>query len=282
LGGDCLAILELSGVSYSYPDGTNALQDLNWKVKRGQKIAVLGPNGAGKSTLLKILAGLIFPTRGSVSVDGIGLNKKTADDLRRKMGFLFQDPDDQIFMPRVWDDVAFGPINMDLPEDEVTSLVTDALRKVDMEGYEDRVPHHMSYGEKKRVAIAGVLAMKPEILLLDEPTSNLDPRGRTEFMSILRDLDNTMIIATHDVNVASLIAEEALVLKEKKLAEGTLREIFTQADLLEGANLEVPDITKLFLSMEKDGLSFSRLPLSVDEGAKEFSSVLKSKKRSKD
>lgn len=275
-------ILELSDVSYSYPDGTVALQDLNWKVERGQKIAVLGPNGAGKSTLLKILAGLIFPTRGSVSVDGVSLNKKTADDLRRKMGFLFQDPDDQIFMPRVWDDVAFGPINMGLPEHEVTSLVTDALRKVDMEGYEDRVPHHMSYGEKKRVAIAGVLAMKPEILLLDEPTSNLDPRGRTEFMSILRDLDNTMIIATHDVNVASLIAEEALVLNEKKLAEGTLRDIFTQADLLEGANLEVPDIAKLFLSMEKNGLSFSKLPLSVDEGAKEFSSVLKSKKKSKD
>ncbi|TET91953.1 MAG: ATP-binding cassette domain-containing protein [Methanomassiliicoccales archaeon] len=269
----------MDDVSYSYPDGTLALQNLGWRVERGQKVAVLGPNGAGKSTLLKILAGLIFPKRGSVTVDGVKLKKKNADIIRRKFGFLFQDPDDQIFMPRVWDDIAFGPINLGLSENEVESAVRDAIQKAGLVGFEERVPHHMSYGEKKRVAIAGVLAMRPEILLLDEPTSNLDPRGRTELIAILRNLENTMIIATHDVNVASLIAERALVLNKKKLAEGSLREVFSQSSLLEGANLEVPDIAKLFLLLQEEGLSFEELPLSVREGSENLKHLFERKKR---
>ncbi len=264
-------------VSFSYPDGTVALQNLSWVVEKGQKVVVLGPNGAGKSTLLKILAGLVFPKSGRLYVGGVELTKKNADALRKKMGVLFQDPDDQIFMPRVWDDVAFGPINMDLPENEVNARVREALQKVHLEGMEDRVPHHMSYGEKKRIAIAGVLAMKPEILLLDEPTANLDPKGRAELIEILRSLDNTMIIATHDVNVASVMVERALVLNKLKMAEGTLREIFSQASLLEEANLDVPEVTKLFLILKEMGVDVDNLPLSVAEGSKELGSILKKK-----
>lgn len=276
MAGDCL-VLELKDVSYTYPDGTVAIQNLSFSMLTGDKIGILGPNGAGKSTLLKIIAGLIFPRSGSVLIEGELLTKKNSDVLRRRMGFLFQDPDDQIFMPRVWDDVAFGPINLDLPENEVNARVRESLQKVHLEGMEDRVPHHMSYGEKKRIAIAGVLAMAPEILLLDEPTSNLDPRGRAELIEILRSLDNTMIIATHDVNLASMMVEKALVLNKRKMAEGTLREIFSQAKLLDQANLDVPEITKLFLTLEEMGVRVNNLPLSVEEGSRELSSLIKGK-----
>jgi cobalt/nickel transport system ATP-binding protein len=274
LGGNALGDLELKGVSYSYADGTVALRNVSWSIGNGQKVAILGPNGAGKSTLLKIVAGLLFPDTGSVLVDGVELNKKNADILRRKMGVLFQDPDDQIFMPRVWDDVAFGPTNLELPSDRVTELVESALRAVHMQGHEDRVPHHMSYGEKKRVAIAGILAMEPDILLLDEPTSNLDPGGRRELIEILGGLDKTLIVATHDVNAGTLLADRALVLNKKKLAEGSLREIFSRKHLLEEANLDLPDVAKLFLHLMKNGASFDRLPLSVEEGSKELLDLL--------
>lgn len=272
--GDRLGVLELQNVSYSYSDGTVALQNLDWVVQKGEKVALLGPNGAGKSTLLKILAGLMFPKGGTVWIDGMELTKKNADILRRRIGVLFQDPDDQIFMPRVWDDVAFGPVNMDMSISEVTSVVSEAIQKVGLQGLEDRVPHHMSYGEKKRVAIAGVLAMKPEILLLDEPTSNLDPRGRSELVTILRSLENTIIVATHDVNVASMIAEKAMVLNKQKLTEGPLREVFSQTSLLESANLEVPDVTKLFISLKEEGLTVDNLPLSVKEGTEHLKRLL--------
>ncbi|UCD92787.1 MAG: ABC transporter ATP-binding protein [Methanobacteriota archaeon] len=272
--GDRLGVLELQNVSYSYSDGTVALQNLDWVVQKGEKVALLGPNGAGKSTLLKILAGLMFPKGGTVWIDGMELTKKNADILRRRIGVLFQDPDDQIFMPRVWDDVAFGPVNMDMSISEVTSVVSEAIQKVGLQGLEDRVPHHMSYGEKKRVAIAGVLAMKPEILLLDEPTSNLDPRGRSELVTILRSLENTIIVATHDVNVASMIAEKAMVLNKQKLTDGPLREVFSQTSLLESANLEVPDVTKLFISLKEEGLTVDNLPLSVKEGTEHLKRLL--------
>ncbi len=271
--------VELKDISYSYPDGTVALRNVSWSIGGGQKVAILGPNGAGKSTLLKILAGLVFPDSGSVIVDGEELSKKNADVLRTKMGVLFQDPDDQIFMPRVWDDVAFGPINLGLPPERVRELVETSLEVVHMQGHADRVPHHMSYGEKKRVAIAGILAMEPDILLLDEPTSNLDPKGRRELIEILGGLDKTMIVATHDVNAATLLADRGFVLNERKLAEGTLRDVFSQSTLLEKANLDVPDITKLFMSLRENGVTVDKLPLSIEEALKELSDILGNKKK---
>ena len=168
--------LRLRNVSYRYPDGTRALENVNIVIEAGERVSLVGPNGAGKSTLLHMLDALYIPTEGTLEIAGIVVNKKTAAQATMKAGLLFQDPDDQVFMPRVWDDVAFGPINMGLGEPEVRKRVERSMALAGVTDYADRVPHHLSFGEKKRVAIAGLLAMEPQIYLLDEPTANLDPR----------------------------------------------------------------------------------------------------------
>ena len=172
-------------------------------------------------------------------------------------------------MPKVWDDVAFGPINLDHDEEEVKVLVEDALSASGLTGFEERVPHHLSYGEKKRVAIAGILAMKPQILLLDEPTSNLDPKGRSELMKVIKDSCETIVLATHDVNIAAEIADRAVVLNKRIVADDSLMNLFTNSELLAQNNLEAPEITKLFLSMKEMGYNVN-LPISWDEAILEL------------
>lgn len=230
-------VIEVRELEYSYEDGSPALDGISLDVSSGEIVAVLGPNGAGKSTLLRLLAGLLDPKKGSVQVDGIDIHGKKGDEARRKVGLLFQDPDDQIFMPRVWDDVAFGPINLRLEKDEVERRVEEAMSLAGLTGYEDRVPHHLSFGEKKRVAIAGVLAMKPDILLLDEPTANLDPRGRRELVETVKGLGCTIIIATHDLEAASLVADRAYILSREIIGEGTIDELMADKCLMERADL---------------------------------------------
>ncbi len=195
--------LRLSGISYKYGDEAPALDGVDMEIACGECVAVLGHNGAGKSTLLKIMAGLLDPGSGALEIKGEKLTRKNADFLRQSIGILFQDPDDQIFMPRVWDDVAFGPLNQGFTGQELDARVRDALKITGLEDFAERVPHHLSYGEKKRVAIAGILAMKPEILLLDEPTANLDPVGRRELLALLKGLGCTIIMATHDMEAAA-------------------------------------------------------------------------------
>jgi cobalt/nickel transport system ATP-binding protein len=268
-------VIEIKNLSFEYDDGTVAIKDLNLDIDQGDKIAILGPNGAGKSTLLKIIAGLMFPFKGTLNLLGKLLTKKTADELRIGLGILFQDPDDQIFMPRVWDDVAFGPINYGLSEPEVKKRVKFALRQIHMEGFEDRVPHHMSYGEKKLVAIAGILAMKPKILLLDEFTANLDPRSRQEIIRVITNQKTTMILATHDINSAIQMADKAVVLNKTKFAYGTMHEIFSDEKLLKNAHLEVPEVTKLFIELNKKGHKFDQLPLNIDEAVEKFYELTK-------
>lgn len=259
----------MENVQFRYEDNTLALHDINLRIEKGEKVAILGPNGAGKSTLLKIAAGLLHPSQGQVKLFGQILVKNNAYDLRKRVGLLFQDPDDQIFMPKVWDDVAFGPINLEHSEDEVKVLVKDALSASGLTGFEERVPHHLSYGEKKRVAIAGILAMKPQILLLDEPTSNLDPKGRNELMTVIKKSCETIILATHDVNIAAQIADRAIVLNKKVVADGPPMELFSNTTLLDQNNLDAPEITKLFLSMKELGYDVN-LPLSSDEAILEL------------
>ena len=204
--------LRMEDVVYRYEDDIVALHDISLTIERGDSVAILGPNGAGKSTLMKLAAGLLYPDSGKIVLLGSQLTKKNAKELRKNIGILFQDPDDQIFMPKVWDDVAFGPINLGRSKEEVSELVNNALMNTGLEGFEDRVPHHLSYGEKKRVAIAGILAMEPNILLLDEPTANLDPKGRSELMDIIKNSCDTLICATHDINIASELAERIIIL----------------------------------------------------------------------
>ncbi|UCE39377.1 MAG: ABC transporter ATP-binding protein [Thermoplasmata archaeon] len=269
LDGDRIKVLELEDVGFKYEDNTSALEGINLEIERGEKVAILGPNGAGKSTLLKLAAGLLYPMRGEVKLFGKTLVKNNAYELRKNVGILFQDPEDQIFMPKVADDVAFGPINLGYDEEKVKRLVSDALKDSGLKGFEERVPHHLSYGEKKRVAIAGILAMRPRILLLDEPTANLDPKGRIELMDIIKRSCETLVVATHDVNSVAQIAGRGIILNRKIVARGTMRKLFSDDKLLVSNNLDAPDITKLFLSMRESGYDLD-VPLSCDEAQSEL------------
>jgi cobalt/nickel transport system ATP-binding protein len=268
LVGDSLNAIEVDGLSYTYDDGTPALDNISFNVKAGSHVAILGPNGAGKSTLLKIIAGLMFSytgISGTVRLFGSEVTKKNYETVCRQVGLLFQDPDDQIFMPRVWDDVAFGPINLGLDELEVKRRVESSLKTLDLIGYDDRSPHHLSYGEKKRVAIAGILAMRPRVLLLDEFTANLDPKGRSEIIKVIKQLKTTVILVTHDINTAIELADSVIVLNKKKLAYGSVKEILTDSELLERSHLEMPEISKLFIELKKLGLECDDLPYDLSK-----------------
>lgn len=257
--------LHLEKLGYRYPDKTHALDDINLKVDVGERIALIGPNGAGKSTLLNIMAGLYLPTEGNIKIMGESVSKKNVVTARRNVGLLFQDPDDQIFMPTVWDDVAFGPINMGLDQAGVEERVAEAIEMAGIQGYEQRVPHHLSFGEKKRVAIAGVLAMKPSILLLDEPTANLDPQGRRDLMEILDSLEATQVFATHDLSVAFELTDKAVVLMRSIIFQGAFRELVERPDILKQANLELPTLSRVMAEWRsKEGKDFD-IPLTFDE-----------------
>ncbi|MDD1770767.1 MAG: energy-coupling factor ABC transporter ATP-binding protein [Methanomassiliicoccales archaeon] len=242
-----------------------ALKDVSFEIRAGERVALVGPNGAGKSTLLHILAALSLPSSGDCEIGGTRLDKRTAPAARRHVGLLFQDPDDQIFMPTVREDIAFGPSNYGLGEEETRHRVDEAMRATSVQDHADRVPHHLSIGEKKRVAIAGLLAMSPEILLLDEPTANLDPQGRRELMNVLRASEATMIIATHDLGVAFELADRVIVLKGGVLFDGDLRPLMRRRDIIAEARLELPSFAKLMESWsERTGANVPP-PLTVEE-----------------
>jgi cobalt/nickel transport system ATP-binding protein len=262
-------MIELRGLSYSYPDGTPALRGINMKIDKGERVAVIGPNGAGKSTLFLHLNGILRPTAGEVIIDGKKMEySRDLIKIRQKVGIVFQNPDDQLFSPTVREDVAFGPMNLGLPMDEVEERVRDALQKVGITGYENRAPHHLSGGEKKRVAIAGILAMKPEIMVLDEPTTGLDPETADGIIRILLELSMegiTVIISSHDVEIISQFAERVFVLNNGKLiAEGTPREIFRDAELISRASLRLPRTADLMNRLRMAGFEVD-VKLTVEE-----------------
>jgi cobalt/nickel transport system ATP-binding protein len=265
MGGDPVDSLRLRGVGYAYRDGTRALEDVNLTVAAGERVSLVGPNGAGKSTLLHILDSLYLPTEGEMEVAGIKVDKKTAPQATMKAGLLFQDPDDQIFMPRVWDDVAFGPINMLLDEPEVRRRVNRSMALAGVTDYAERVPHHLSFGEKKRVAIAGLLAMDPEIYLLDEPTANLDPASRRALVEVLRTLDKSIVLATHDLTVAFELTRRVIVLKRTVLYDGDFRGLMARPDILAEANLELPSVPRLMAEWKaRSGRTFE-VPTTMEE-----------------
>lgn len=257
--------MRLSGASYSYEGSSVALDRVDMSVAEGECVAIIGPNGAGKSTLLKIMAGLLEPASGTVEIAGKPLTKNNAGELRRDIGILFQDPDDQLFMPSVREDVAFGPLNQGLGPEEAKMRVAEALKIVGLAGFEERVPHHLSYGEKKRVAIAGILAMRPKMLLLDEPTANLDPRGRAELMELIQKLKCTVVMATHDMAAVAAMADRIYVLDRKVLAAGSKRDILTDGKLLGSAGLEMPAIAKYFSGLQAAGKFTGEIPMTVEE-----------------
>jgi cobalt/nickel transport system ATP-binding protein len=233
--------LEVTGLSFSYPDGHEALRDVDLHVHHGERVALLGPNGAGKTTLLLHLNGIFRPSSGKVRVAGLDISDDSLMEVRRRVGLVFQDPDDQLFMPTVGQDVAFGPANFGIEGEELESRVSDALGAVSMLGAVDRAPHHLSYGERRRVAIATVLAMRPEILVLDEPTSNLDPASRRELIEALRSLPITQLLVTHDLPFALELCPRSLVMDDGRIvAADTTVEILSDDVLMKTHRLELP------------------------------------------
>jgi cobalt/nickel transport system ATP-binding protein len=228
-------LIKVENLSYTYPDGQRALERLNFALRKGESVGIIGPNGAGKSTFLLNLNG-ILKGDGEVIVAGITLSKNSRGGLRevrRKVGLVFQDPDDQLFMPTVYDDVAFGPLNLGLPVEELEERVGQALAAVGLSGYEGRFSHHLSLGEKKRVSLATVLSMNPEILVLDEPTSNLDPKARRQLVKILNSLNHTKIIATHDLDFSLETTERTVLFYQGRIvADGPTKEILSNETLL--------------------------------------------------
>ncbi len=226
---------------YAYPDGHEALRGITLRVEDGERVAVLGPNGAGKSTLCLHLNGILEPNGGSVRVGGLRVGRESLKEIRRRVGVVFQDPDDMLFMPTVEQDIAFGPSNLGLSQDEVRARVERALGAVRMQGVGGRPPHHLSFGQRKRVATAAVLSMEPEVLVLDEPSSNLDPRARREFGEILTGLSQTIVLVTHDLPYAHEICERAVIIDGGLIvADGQTDEILGDADLLAAHDLELP------------------------------------------
>jgi cobalt/nickel transport system ATP-binding protein len=233
--------LEVTGLAYAYPDGHQALFGVDLRVERGERVAVLGPNGAGKTTLVLHLNGILSGGLGSVRVAGLEVQKETVPEIRRRVGIVFQDPDDQLFMPTVRDDVAFGPANYGVRGLELTHRVDAALAVVGMSAYASRPPHHLSFGQRRRVALATVLVMEPEILVLDEPTSNLDPASRRELADVLRRLDATILIVTHDLPYALELCDRSVILSNGVIvADGDTRDVLTDEALLHLHRLELP------------------------------------------
>lgn len=238
--------IEITDLRYRYHDGTEALRGVSLRVAVGECVGLLGPNGSGKSTLLLHLNGLLPDkpgTNGMVRILGTPVTAANLADVRRKVGLLFQDPDDQLFCPTVAEDVAFGPQQLGLSEAQVRALVEDALARVGLTGYGWRATHHLSQGEKRRACLAGVLACEPDILVLDEPTSGLDPRGRREFKALLRQIPATKLIATHDLELVAELCPRVIVLDQGRVvADGPTLELLSNEPLMVAHGLERPHI----------------------------------------
>ena len=268
--------LQTKDLSFTYPDGTEALKKVNITIKKGERIAIMGPNGAGKSTLFSHFNGLSEPTSGHVEIDGekIIFERDELLKVRQKVGIVFQDPNDQLFAPTVKEDVAFGPMNLGLDYDEVNSRITEALELVGMSGFEDKTPHHLSGGQQKRVAIAGIVAMKPEIMILDEPTAGLDPKGVDKVLNILNNLNKegiSIVISSHDIEMVNHFADKIYVLYNGEIiASGDKHQIFSDKELLKKAHLKAPITTEILYKLKEKGLNVDTEKISIDETVEEI------------
>ena len=255
-------LIETRDLCYSYPHSVKALQGINFIAPRNARIAVIGSNGAGKSTLFKHFNGIFKPTSGQVLIRGEPITKQNIREVRKFVGIVFQNADDQIFSPTVEQDVAFGPTNLGLDEETIHHRVHEALKIVGIEHLADRVPHHLSGGEKKRVAIAGVIAMEPEVLVLDEPTAGLDPQGVHDLVGFINSLSKkygmTVIFSTHDVGLVAEVSDYIYVMnKGQFVAEGSVEQIFMQPDMLKSYRLDVPVLPKLLGSLRQHNIPVS-------------------------
>ncbi len=233
--------VDFSHVSFRYPDGTDALRDITFRITHGESVGIIGANGSGKSTLLMHLNGYLMPTSGTIVVGDVELTKQTRQEIRRKVGLVFQNPDDQLFMPTVYDDVAFGPLNLGMDEAAVRRRVEAALTLVNGLELQHKPPHHLSGGQKSAVAIASVMAVEPDILAMDEPASNLDPKSRRLLINLLKSFQHSRIIASHDLDLILDVCERCIVIREGTIAaDGRAHDILSNQQLLEENNLELP------------------------------------------
>lgn len=239
-------IIEAEDLHYRYPDKTLALDGINFAITHGESVAIVGENGAGKSTLLMHLNGSLLPTSGEIRIGHIPVNKRNLSTIRQSVGMVFQNPDDQLFMSTVFDDVAFGPLNLGFSEEEIKLRVEEALETVEMTKVKDRPPYHLSGGEKRRIAIASVLSMSPNVLAMDEPSSDLDPKSRRKLIELLKSFEHTKIIASHDLDLIADVCERTIVIYHGRVeADGPTAKIFKDKELLKRCSLEPP------LSMQK-------------------------------
>jgi len=233
--------VEVRNLRFSYPDGHEAIKNISFSIGHGESVGIIGANGAGKSTLLMLLMGILFPDAGEVLVGDVHVTKKTLPMIRQRMGMVFQEPDDQLFMTTVYDDVAFGPRNYGLDEKEVESRVSKALELVGIPHLKDRAPYKLSGGEKRSAAIAAVLSMQPDILIMDEPTSSLDPKSRRRIIDLLNTFEHTKIITSHDLDLVLDTCKRTIVIKDGVVAaDGATRDILSNGKLLDDCGLELP------------------------------------------
>jgi len=267
--------------SFAYADGTQALHDITLAIRTGEFIGILGSNGSGKTTLLKIMDGLMKDFKGSVNLDGADIRKLSPKEIYIKVGLVFQNPDDQLFAPTVFEDVAFGPINMGFDEDEIAHRVNAALKDVEMEGSAKKSIHNLSFGQKKRICIAGLLAMGHEVLLLDEPTAGLDPMGEYKMMGLLARLNRekgvTVVMATHSVDLVPLFLDRLYILSRGRIVRGgPPAEVFTAPEDMAQVKLRLPHIAELIYRLKhEDGVPFERVPLTVGEARREIIRTMK-------
>jgi cobalt/nickel transport system ATP-binding protein len=273
-------IIQAKDLHFTYPDGTAALQNINFSVKKGEFVGILGANGSGKTTFLKMLNRLCKPRKGKVYFESKDIFSINSDTLFKRVCTMFQNPDDQLFAPTVAEDIAFGPANMGLSEDQIKKIVVSALEAVEISEIADKAIHNLSFGQKKRVCLAGVLAMEPEVMLLDEPTFCLDPMGVNSIMYLLKKLNKqkgiTMIMATHSIDLVPLFIDRVVILdKGRVILEGLPEEVFSRPEIIRLAKLRLPRIGHLFeILNKKDGLNLEHLPLTIGEARRELKSLL--------
>jgi cobalt/nickel transport system ATP-binding protein len=262
------SIVSVENVKFSYPAGVNALKGVSLEIKQGEKVAILGPNGSGKSTLILLIAGLLTPSKGQIRVFGQSTSSKDFSKLRSRIGIVFQDPDDQLFTPSVKEDIEYGPKNLGLPTEVISKRCDHILEDIGISELKDRPPHRLSFGEKKKVSLATALILRPELLILDEPTANLDLLSRRGLIDMLNELNaegTTIVISTHDVEALPELADRVIVVSHGSLlGGGEMHKVLQDVALLESAGLELPSIARLFTKLKVLGL-IDEVPITYQE-----------------
>ncbi len=274
------SVIEVKDVHFSYPAGVRAINGVSFTVTKGEKVAILGPNGSGKSTLILLMVGLLIPQQGEIKVFETKTTSKEFQKLRQRIGLVFQDPDDQLFTPSVIEDIEYGPKNLRLPESDIKQRSAQVLSKIGIQHLKDRPPHRLSFGEKKKVSLATALVLKPELLIFDEPTANLDLASRRGLIGLLNELNSegtTVVISTHDVEALAELADRVIVISHgAMLGEGETAKVLQDLKLLGAAGLEPPAIVKLFSELKSAGI-VDEVPITLSAGLQELCDRLKKK-----